>query len=42
MNAGMAAWRYENKARQVNQAILVTAGNAFMCLATGALIIRYR
>ena len=41
-NAAMAAWRFENKARQVNQAILVTAGNAFMCLATGGLIIRYR
>ena len=41
-NAAMAAWLYENNARRVNKAILVTAGNALMCLATCALIVWYR
>lgn len=41
-NAAMAAWLYENHARRVNKAIAVTAGNAFMCLATCVLIIWYR
>ena len=41
-NVAMAAWLYENNARRVNKAILVTAGNALMCLATCALIIWYR
>lgn len=41
-NAAMAAWLYENNARRVNKAILVTGGNAFMCLATCALILGYR
>ena len=41
-NAVMAAWLYENNARRVNKAILVTGGNALMCLATCGLIIWYR
>ena len=41
-NAAMAAWLYENNARRVNKAILGTGGNAFMGLATCALILGYR
>lgn len=41
-NAAMAAWLYEHNAWRVNKAILVTAGNVVMCLATCALIIWYR
>lgn len=41
-NASMAAWLYEGAGRKLNKAILVTAGNSVMCLATCVLICAFR
>jgi hypothetical protein len=41
-NASMALWLFENNGRRLNKAIVVSAGNALMCLATCALIAAYR
>jgi hypothetical protein len=41
-NAAMAAWLFEHNHRQLNKAIMVTIGNAVMCLATCGLIAWYR
>ena len=41
-NAAMAAWLFEHNQRRLNKAIVVTMGNALMCVATCVLIICYR
>ena len=41
-NATMAAWLYESNRRRVNRAILVTAGNAVMCVGICVFITCYR
>jgi hypothetical protein len=37
-NATMAVWLWENNGRRRNAAIVASSGNAFMCLATIAVI----
>ena len=41
-NVVMATWLYEESGRRATKAMVVTAGNAVMCLATCALIVWYR
>lgn len=41
-NVTMAAWLYETGGQKVDGAVLVNIANAFMCLATVALIVAYR
>ena len=41
-NASMAAWLFENNGQRVNSAVVVSAANALMCLATCATIVYYR
>lgn len=41
-NASMGAWLYENEGRRVNRAILVSMGNAAMCLGITVQILYYR
>jgi hypothetical protein len=38
----MAAWLYERDGGRVDRAVLVSAGNATMCLAAVVLIVGYR
>jgi hypothetical protein len=41
-NASMALWLFENNGRRFDKAVVVSIGNALMCLATCALIAVYR
>lgn len=41
-NATMAAWLYEQNARELNRAIAVNVCNAVMCLVTTGLIVACR
>ena len=41
-NLTMAAWLYESNDRRVNKVIVVTCGNAVMCLLTSAVVLVYR
>ena len=41
-NLTMAAWLYEENGARINKAVVVSAGNAAMCLATSAVIIAFR
>jgi hypothetical protein len=41
-HAVMAAWLYENNGRRANKAMVVTVGNALMCLVTCGLVLWYR
>ena len=41
-NASMAAWLYETSGQRCNSAVVVSAGNALMCLATCLAIAYYR
>lgn len=41
-NASMAAWLYEEHGRRLDRAIVVSIGNAVMCLTTALLIIALR
>lgn len=41
-NATMALWLFEKNGFRVDRAVAISACNAFMCLATAALILAYR
>jgi hypothetical protein len=41
-NASMAAWLYEGAGRKLNRAVVATAANCVMCLATCLLIWAFR
>ena len=41
-NASMAAWLYENNGQRCNKAVVLSAGNALMCLATCCVIGAFR
>ena len=41
-NASMALWLFENNERRLDKAVIVSIGNALMCLATCTLITAYR
>jgi hypothetical protein len=41
-HATMAAWLYEDNGRRVNKVVVVTCGNAVMCVLTSVLILVYR
>jgi hypothetical protein len=38
----MAAWLYEHNGRRLNRAVVVTLGNAVMCITTSLFILAYR
>jgi hypothetical protein len=38
----MALWLFENNERRLDKAVIVSIGNALMCLATCTLITAYR